>query len=235
MLLFAGLCYSSIRECDTLPLSLHYILLIKQNRLPDSVIICKLSSQFSSDRHSLSVTYCLMINSNLSWTLSVHGMKIDAHVRPFLSTISTKLSKKSYVQQLLSLLDNSMVCPGHPDEQFMEMAKAKKGNLLSRDGKVVVRVDDYSPVTLNGDTYQVTLRFHNCEVLVSNDKCPKCVSYRSTLRKMRHRWSKQKSLTPTCRQSSRSKINIRFLNTPKKKKKKGSEIENCHSCASKWC
>ena len=129
------------------------------------------------------------------------------------------LSKKSYVQQLLSLLDNSMVCPGHPDEQFMEMAKAKKGNLLSRDGKVVVRVDDYSPVMLNGDTYQATLRFHNCEVLVSNGKCPKCVSYRSTLRKMRHRWSKQKSLTPTRCQSLRSKINIRFLNTPKKKKK----------------
>ena len=189
---------------------------IIQNHLPDNVIICKVSSQYSSDRHSLSVTHCLTINRDLSWTLSVHGMKLDARMCPLLSKVSTKLSKKSSLQQLLYLLENSIVCPGHPDEQFMEMAKAKKGNLLSRDGKIVASVDDYSPVTLNGDTYQATVRFRDCEVLVSNGKCPKCVSYRSTLRKMRHRWSKQKSLTPTRRQSSRSRVNVRFLNTPEK-------------------
>ena len=160
---------------------------IIQNHSPDNVIICKMSSQLSSDRHSLSVTHCLTINSDFSWTLSVHGMKIDAHVCPLLSKISTKLSKKNSLQQLLSLLDSSMVCPGHPDEQFMEMAKAKKGRLLSRDGKIVAKVDNYSPVMLNGDTYQATVRFHNCEVLVNSGKCSKCISYRSTLRKMRHR------------------------------------------------
>lgn len=47
----------------------------------------------------------------------------------------------SYVQQLLSLLENSMACPGYPDEQFIEMAGAKTDMLLSRDGKTVVRVD----------------------------------------------------------------------------------------------
>ena len=98
-----------------------------QNHLPDNVI-CKMSSRFSSDQHSLSVTHCLTINSDLSWTLSVHGMKIDAHVCPLLSRISTTLNSKSSLQQLLSLLDNSMVCPGHPDEQFMEMARAKKAS-----------------------------------------------------------------------------------------------------------
>ena len=65
---------------------------IIQNHSPDNVIICKMSSQLSSDRHSPSVTHCLTINSDFSWTLSVHGMKIDAHVCPLLSKISTKLS-----------------------------------------------------------------------------------------------------------------------------------------------
>ena len=58
---------------------------------------------------------------------------------------------------MLSLFDNSVVCPGDPDEHYMEVAKAKKGNLLSRDSKIVARVDDCSPVMLNGDTYQVQL------------------------------------------------------------------------------
>ena len=58
---------------------------------------------------------------------------------------------------MLSLLDNSVVCPGDPDEQFIEIKKKKKGKLLSRDDKTVARVDDYSPVMLNGDTYQVQL------------------------------------------------------------------------------
>ena len=133
-------------------------------------------------------------------------MKIYVHMCPLLSKISTKLSKKSsYNSCVLSLLDNSVVCPGDPDEQFMEMAKAKKGNLLSRDGKLVARVDDYSPVMLNGDTYQVQRTVSDISILVSSGKCSKCVSFRSTLRMMRHRWSKQKSLTPTHHQSSITK------------------------------
>ena len=104
---------------------------------------------------------------------------------------------------MLSLLDNSVVCPGDPDEQFMEMAKAKKGNLLSRDGKRV-ESDDDSPGMLNGDTYQVQLSWISVYWLAVVN-VPKCVSFRSTLRMMRHRWSKQKSLTLTHHQSSITK------------------------------
>lgn len=175
----------------------------------------KMSNQISSDRQSLSVTHCLTISSDLSWTLSVHGMKIDASVCPLLNKISTKLSNKTSLQPLMSLLENSMVCPGHPDEQ--KWPRQKKGKFLSMDGKTVARLDDYSAVTLNGNVYQTTVRFCMCEVVVSSGKCSQCVSYQNTLRKMRHRWSKQKSLTPTRRQSSRSKVNIRFLNTPEKR------------------
>ena len=32
-----------------------------------------------------------------------------------------------------------------------------KGKLLSRDGKIVARLDHYSAVTLNGNVYQVTV------------------------------------------------------------------------------
>ena len=49
-----------------------------QNNSSDNVIICKMSNQISTHRQSLTVTNCLTINNDLSWTLSIHGMKIDA-------------------------------------------------------------------------------------------------------------------------------------------------------------
>ena len=205
----------SLSDIADSPLDLPSTQWVVQNHSPTNIIICKMSSLLSSGRQSVTVTHCLTINNDLSWTLSVHGMNVDSRVCPLLRKISTKVNKDS-LQQLLYLLENSTVCPGHPDEQFIEMAKAKKGKLQSKDGTTVARLDDYSDVTLNDKVFQATVRICTCEVLVSNGKCAKCVSYRNTLRKMRHRWSKQKSLTPTRRQSSRSKVNIRFLNTPER-------------------
>ena len=96
-------------------------------------------------------------------------------------------------------------------------SRPKKGNLLSRNGKIVARVDDYSSVMLNGDTYQVQRTVPDISILVSSGKYSKCVSFRSTLRTMRHRWSKQKSLTPTHHQSSPSSwVNVQYLKTPEK-------------------
>ena len=49
--------------------------------------------------------------------------------------------------------------------------------------------------------------------LIAGHKCPSCVSYRDSLRRIYHRWLKQKSPS---QQSSKSKVNIRWLNTPEK-------------------
>ena len=68
-----------------------------------------------------------------------------------LSSVPKKLSGGS-LQSLISLLDKCSVCPGHPDAQFILMAKSKKGKLMSRDRQTVVtKVDDFSPVVLNGE------------------------------------------------------------------------------------
>ena len=94
------------------------------------------------------------------------------------------------------------------------MVEAKKGKLMSKDGKsITARVDDFSTVYLNGDAYSKTVRASKCEILVHGSKCPSCVSYRDSLRRIYHRWLKQKSPS---RQSSKSKVNIRWLNTPEK-------------------
>ena len=76
------------------------------------------------------------------------------------------------LQSLVSLLDKCSVCPGHPDAHFILMAESKKGKLMSKDRRnVVARVDDFTPVTLNGEQYAKTIRVSTCELLVCGSKC----------------------------------------------------------------
>ena len=71
-----------------------------------------------------------------------------------LSSILDKLDHDS-LNLLLSKLDSSGVCPGHPDHSFIEMLHSKKGKIMSRNGKdVVASIDSSAPVHLNGDTYR---------------------------------------------------------------------------------
>ena len=184
---------------------------IIQTQNPDCVGICKISLQ-----DTMVVTHSLVVTQDLSWTLTVHGKKVDPQTCSALSCTPSTLSTAT-LQTLLSILDTAAVCPGHPDQQFLSMLEAKKGKLSSRDGcTVVAYVDSYCPVTLNGETYPKTVRYSSCEMVVGGAKCPSCVTYRNSLRKSYHRWLKQKSLSPRRRQSTSSKTALRFLNTPEK-------------------
>ena len=57
-------------------------------------------------------------------------------------------------------------------------------NLKDREGKGLnaVVLDDSSNVIVDGQTYNVTIRHVNCDILTDNVKCSLCTVYRSTLR-----------------------------------------------------
>ena len=55
-------------------------------------------------------------------------------------------------------------------------------------------------------------------MLVRKGKCQACVRYRDSLRKIYHRWQKQKSLSPLSRESN-SHTNFSLLTTPEKKRR----------------
>lgn len=81
-------------------------------------------------------------------------------------------------------LDSCRICPGHPDDHFVEMSLSKKGKFTSRNGKEIVgSVDSFAPVHLNGETYTQTVRNTSCQILTNGTKCEQCVMYRDTLRK----------------------------------------------------
>ena len=61
---------------------------------------------------------------------------------------------RNSLSELLSKLDMLRVCLGHPDTH---MLRAKKGKIISPDGKIVCFVYSAS-VEFNGKSYQETLR-----------------------------------------------------------------------------
>ena len=158
----------------------------------DHAALCKVSEPAS--RKTLVITLCVMVKSDMSWALSVHGHEINTHHESyqFLSSIPQVLNQQS-LQELVLLLDKCSVCPGNPDGQYVSMVEEKRGQLKSKDRKsVIAKVDDFSSVTLNGKTYSKTVRVLNYDLLVSQGKCKSC---RNSLRSIYHRWNKKMHFT----------------------------------------
>lgn len=191
----------------------HWII---QGQGVNNLAVYKISTQPSS---LLVITHSVRIKENLSWNLSVHGFQVDSLKCRLLSGIPEKLCPNS-LEELLKLLDKCNICPGNPDSGYIEMVEAKRGQLMSKNRQnVTATVDSFSPVFLNGEKYAKTVRVSTCELLVEGSKCASCVSYRDSLRSMYHRWLKQKSLSPSKRQSTRNRTNLRWLSTPEKSKR----------------
>ena len=118
----------------------------------DSIHLCKIAlpSQTMCASQSSSVppvTQIMTINSDLPWTAFVYGHSVSSSRYVPLSSIPDKLDHDS-LNLLLSNLNSSQGCPGHPHHNFMEILS--KGKIMSRNGKEMVA--SMIPVYLNGDT-----------------------------------------------------------------------------------
>ena len=163
-------------------------------------------------KQPVAVTHCILVKKDLTWQVSIHGHIASNDCAPF-STIPQHLTLVA-IQLLLTVLDTVLVCAGHPDEHLVEMAKAKKGTLLSKNDKEVhAALDSTAAVYLNGVTYTETIRSTSCQLLVYGSKCTSCVAYRNTLRSIYNQWKRKKAAT-----TYRGHTNTRFLNSPQKNK-----------------
>ena len=77
-----------------------------------------------------------------SWTLSVHGRPVTPSCCSAISHFARVVTPEN-VNDLLQYLDKLSVCPAHPDQQFIQMAKEKSFN----DGRVSATIDDYANIT----------------------------------------------------------------------------------------
>ena len=182
----------------------------------ETIMLCRISRK----AQPLIVTHSLTINVDLSWTLFVNQHKIDADTCVALRSFAGPLNGVK-LSQLLATVDKLLICAGQPDDHFVRMVLAKKGKILSSNGKVVAYVDN-ERVELNGELYPQTVRTSECEVIGHSVKCSSCSQYRATLRSMYHRWNKRKlhgggqsSTTESSSETSKF-TNERYLNTPEK-------------------
>ena len=110
------------------------------------VCLWKVIDNSSSKRQPLVITHCLIIQGNHSWKAYVHDH--DVSECPALNSIPQQVNESSAVE-LLRLVDRLQVCPGQPENKFVEFAESKKGKLCSRAGNVVAYINRHSPVYLN--------------------------------------------------------------------------------------
>ena len=143
-----------------------------------------------------------------------------------LASIPSTLNADS-LSHLLQEIDSLKVCIGQPDAHFVKMVLAKKGKILSHDGKIVASIDECM-ATVNGETCTQTVRKNDCALLSSSLKCESCKIYRASLRAMHSRWSKRfMNDVPTSDSSSHT--NDKYLNTPQKIAKISSLRKRVHT------
>ena len=168
-----------------------------------NLLLCRISSQACSSSVPLQMTHCVKVERDMSWSLFVYQHHVDITKSSALTSFPFTISSES-LTTLLSRLNTLSICIGQPDSHFVKMVSAKKGKVVSQDGQTVAYVDE-------GNTVRTT----NCELVSQSSKCQSCKAYRTNLRSMYNRWSKQRACDST--DSTSSHTNDRYLNTPEKK------------------
>ena len=93
---------------------------------------------------------------------------------------------RNKVRNLLDVVARLHICPAHPDSHFVGMIKA------AARGKGSTILDDYCDVSIDGQTYNITVRHVNCNIVVGGPtRCRTCAAYRSTMRALYSRYIKQ--------------------------------------------
>lgn len=178
----------------------------------NTATLCKIAHD--TPEHAPQLAQSIVVDSNLSWKVYIYGVELPVQCS-LLRSFPSKLTKLS-LQALVTSVDQSNACAGHPDRHFVSMLEARKGEVKGVDGAQSAYLDKRTSVTLNGDVYHETVRSSSCELITKGQKCQSCVKYRSTLRSLYGRWKKTSSPSES-RSAVSSHTNYRYLTTPEKK------------------
>ena len=161
----------------------------------------KLYRQKQLSTNPLLVSMSLIISSNLTWTIHVHGQMLNPENCAATSDIPQDLTLESF-KALISTLMKCNICAGHDDAKFIEMAEARGGKLQSQTNQVVSYLDSLC---------KPCIRHRECELLVKEVLCTVCKNYRSNLRAMYSSYIKKKG------KLTHRKTNVRYL-SPRQKR-----------------
>lgn len=172
----------------------------------NKLLLCKLSEVPS--QNTIVILHCLTVYSDATWSLSSTQHPVDPANCSALKHIPSLLTP-DFLLQLLHILDHCNLCSGQPDTHFVKMVKAKKGKVLTSNGKISAFVDDCI-VIVDGEFIMGTVRSSECEIISLSSCCISCKAYRPNLRSMYSRWSKRRADDIVLTDSS-SHTNNRYL------------------------
>lgn len=187
----------------------------------DKSIYCKVEHiGASAGDQPPTVTRSLTLSQDKTWVAHVHGKSLDSKKCTALAQFPAQLTELAKQNQIIAVLDKLIVCPGNPDEQYLELGDSRKGSFYDAHRRnLVAIVDSFFPVRLEGRVHDRTVRSCHCELLTSNNRCDACKKYRSSLRSMCSRKAKQLEDQASKHTEVSSHTNYRYLNTPQRKKR----------------
>jgi hypothetical protein len=163
----------------------------------------KICRQNEADGEPFVVARTLTISESFMWSSHIHGHKLNPHFCSVMSKMPDVLNYDDF-KELVTIIVKCNVCCGHPDQMFVEMARAKKGIFFSIGKEVIAALDSRFSVVSNGVVSTCTVRHVNCELLIAGvGRCKVCSEYRGNLRAMYSNFSRQKSWS--------AKVNTRYL------------------------
>ena len=138
------------------------------------------------------IFHLLLIQSDLTWKLLTANHSVSPEC-PALCQQPSHLTPES-AQRLVEVIDSCNFCIGNSEEQFIEMARMRKGKFLSVGGETVANYEEgVCFMTAAGEERCATIRHKDCLLLLSTSEvCFVCDKYCNTLRVMLCR--QQKSL-----------------------------------------
>ncbi len=142
--------------------------------------LCQISRQTLPNTAPLVVARSLIVKSDHSWMLHVHGHHADPLHIPGYDI--TPVFDPTLTTSLLQKVERLNTCIGNPDSKIIDLAKQKKrGQFLSAKSDVVAYLDGGNCVSSEGQEYSCSVRSASCTLLTSNIGCEVCTAYRKTL------------------------------------------------------
>ena len=126
-------------------------------------------------RHS----YDLTIKKDFTSALYIHGRQVNCEI------LDNLLSTVGQVKNLFKNIGKATICPGNPDERFIEMiSDYKKEVMTTNDGDIVAQIVEGYPINCSGIEYNRTVRTTSCTMLVTDGsiRCSVCNKFRAQLR-----------------------------------------------------
>ena len=146
------------------------------------------------------VTMSLLVETDFNLTVFAARKRV-----PESSNVLTfHCSNEQDVVAAIEAINKATLCPGNPDEKFVSLCKKKGGSIRGEKGTgdAVAVVEDIAVEGQDGEQYSSTVRGTDCSVLCLKPgphpvRCKACQSYRSSLRSMVNRQSRQESSSRT--------------------------------------